>query len=461
MQPADRQALEAHVIGGGLAFPREARKVGIRPHHFGDPQHRVIARTLADVLELDLEPERVLSEVARRVPGSHGLLWQMAEAAATGETVAAYAEQLRKVAEPQPRRQTLALTWFADIEPRLDSAWAVAGVLPQQGLAVIFGESGAGKSFVTLDLALHVATGQPWAGRRCRSGVVVYCAAENPASIENRLAAARLHRPEFSGARLAVLPAAVDLYDSKTDLDELLTLLQDVRREHGEIALVVVDTLARSMGGGDENAACDMGRVVRSCDAIREALATCVTIVHHAGKDSSRGARGSSALRAAADVEIEVTAENGQHRARITKSRDASTGAMFDFNLLPVPLGENADGETVTTCLVEGLVEQDAPEATRPAKALRASEQIALEALHELLNDKSRRRVAPAEAIAGGARIGDWVALAEDWRRTCYARPISNGTQDATRVAFNRASKSLQDARRVQVKHGFVWLAPE
>ncbi len=461
MQPADRRVLEEHVIGGGLAFPLEARKVGIRPHHFGVPQHRVIARNLADVLELDLEPERVLSEVARRVPGSHGLLWQMAEAAATGETLAAYAEQLREVAEPQPRRHRLALTWFADIEPRLDSAWAVAGVLPQQGLAIIYGASGAGKSFVTLDLALHVATGQPWAGRRCRGGVVVYCAAENPASIENRLAAARMHRPEFSGARLAVLPQAIDLHDSTTDLDALLTLLQDVRREHGEIALVVVDTLARAMGGGDENAAADMGQFVRSCDAIREALATCVTVVHHAGKDSSRGARGSSALRAAADAEIEVMAENGQHRARITKSRDASTGATFTFRLMPVPLGTAADGETVTTCLVADLVEQGSPETTRPAKALRAPEQIALDALHELLNDKSRRRVAPAVTMAGGVRIGEWVALTEDWRRTCYARSISNGSQDAKRVAFNRASESLQAARRVRVGHGFVWLAPE
>ena len=76
-----------------------------------------------------------------------------------------------------------------------------------------------------------------------------------------------------------------------------------MREQHGRVALVVIDTLARAMTG-NENAPEDMGRFVAACGRIREACEGHVLIVHHCGKDQARGARGHSSLRAATDVEL-------------------------------------------------------------------------------------------------------------------------------------------------------------
>ncbi len=463
MEAVAREELESRVLGAALAFPQKARSVPIEPRHFADSLYRTIARSLIEVLAADDLPHGcVVDAVARRIPGAANILWRLAEAAATPETLPAYVEKLRDVAEPAAQRKRMQLRWLPDIEPRLDAAWRVQGLLPQRGLAVVFGESGSGKTFATLDIALHVASGRAWASRRCRPAPVIYIAAENPASVENRIAAVRLHRPDLAElARLAVLPQAVDLHDPSTDLPELLALLKAVRDEHEQVGMVVVDTLARAMAGGDENSAADMSRVVRACDLIAETLQTAVVLVHHAGKNSEKGARGSSALRAAADVEILVESSNGGHQARVTKSRDGETGASFVFRLEQVRLGVDAEGEAVTSCVVADLVEQDAaPEAARPAK-LSTPARLALDALHEILEDKSRRRSAPAEAMAAGARVGQWVATVAAWREACYARSISDGKQNAKRMAFERAAQSLQTARRVQVYGDFVWLSNE
>ena len=85
---------------------------------------------------------------------------------------------------------------------------------------------------------------------------------------------------------------------------------------------MVIDTLARSMNG-NENSPDDMGKYVASCARIREAGDTLTMVVHHTGKDLARGARGHSSLRAATDVELEVSkGEDGSGNVTVTKARD-------------------------------------------------------------------------------------------------------------------------------------------
>ncbi len=367
--------------------------------------------------------------------------------------------QIRRAHEPRNSRFTV--KWARDIEPRLDALWRVQEMLPQSGLAVVFGESGSGKTYIALHLVAHIAAGLDWFGRRCKAGVVVYVAAENPASAENRIAALRVHCPEFADIPLAVLPNAINLFEPTADLPDLLALLSDIETSVGQIAVVVVDTLARAMAGGSENDAADMGRVIASCDRIREEYRTLVLLVHHSGKDQQRGARGHSSLKAAADVELEVTTNGVTHTATLTKSRDGAAGGAFSFRLKPVPLGLDDIGEAITACLVEEL----ADEAQRPAQAaqarLTASQRIALDALHWLLASHEKRRSAPLDAISGGAKIGQYVVTVEDWRQACYFRGISDRAQNAKRMAFNRACSQLQAAHRVQIGGEFVWLSDE
>jgi hypothetical protein len=127
------------------------------------------------------------------------------------------------------------------------------------------------------------------------------------------------------------------------------TLLRDAILAAGGADVVIIDTVHASMAGGEENSAKDMGVVLGHCRAIQEATGGLVVLIHHSGKDSERGARGSSAIRAAMDTEIEVMRNEGDQRtARITKQRDGEDGiTVATFELRPLFGTGSAPGAVV------------------------------------------------------------------------------------------------------------------
>ena len=128
------------------------------------------------------------------------------------------------------------------------------------------------------------------------------------------------------------------------------------------VGLIVIDTLNRVMGGADENASDAMGTLITQVDAIKEATDATVFIVHHAGKDNSRGARGHSSLRAAVDAEFEVT-RNGRVRSiKVTKSRDGTDGVTYPVELVLIKLGLDKDLDAITSCVAD---QPTAPAATQ------------------------------------------------------------------------------------------------
>lgn len=279
------------------------------------------------------------------------------EVRAIAASVSRYApaQAQRASAEPPRAGRDLGpLVWLGDVEPVLHQDFVVDGLLGAGTLAVIFGDSNSGKTFFTLDLALHVAAGQPWRGHQVRRGLVVYVAAEGGHGIRNRLAAYKHHADWTKGAPLAVLPQAVDLLGPQADAGRLVGLIQAATGEAGEAAaLVVLDTLARVMPGGNENASEDMSALVANCDTLRAETGATVLLIHHVGKDATKGARGHSSLRAAADTEILVEGLHGTRTATVTKQRDLPCGQRFGFDLVPVDLGTHPEtGNAVTACLV-------------------------------------------------------------------------------------------------------------
>jgi hypothetical protein len=123
----------------------------------------------------------------------------------------------------------------------------------------------------------------------------------------------------------------------------------------GGADVVVIDTLAASSPGADENAAKDMGKIIEHCKELHKATGATVVLIHHSGKDESKGARGWSGLRAAADAEIEVSNKGDHRTATVTKLKDGEDGAKFFFKLMPVEIGIDSDGDPVKSCVVEPL----------------------------------------------------------------------------------------------------------
>src|SRR2546430_552041 len=172
-------------------------------------------------------------------------------------------------------------------------------------MAVLYGESGSGKTFLALHLALCVAAGTEFFGHRVRRAGVVYIAAEAGRGIENRVAAAK-HEIEFPEMMpFAAITVPVDLCTEAANTDSVIDAIRfaDIGMP---VELIIVDTLSRVMAGGNENAPDDMGALVRNIDRLRAETNAAVVLVHHSGKDASRGARGHSLLHAATDTEIEV-----------------------------------------------------------------------------------------------------------------------------------------------------------
>lgn len=260
---------------------------------------------------------------------------------------------------------------IADFLQRPRPRYLIKRLLPRLGLGVIFGEPGSGKTFFALDLALHVARGKPWRGHRTARAGVIYLVAEGEGGFRDRLTAAltQIDRAEHPDIRFEIIAASVDLLRSGPHLEELVDAMRDAAERIGPIGLIVVDTLSRTMPGGNENAPEDMTAYVANVSRLADALGAFALLIHHAGKDPTRGARGHSALRAAADLEIEVARVGvGEHLATVSKSRDFSGGARYAFALRRVELGVDDDGDAITSCVVVSS-ELPAPRPTGSAQS--------------------------------------------------------------------------------------------
>lgn len=232
----------------------------------------------------------------------------------------------------------------------------IEGMLIERTMSVVYGDSNTGKSFLVLDMAAHVSIGLPWFGRQVKRGAVLYLAAESPKSIQNR-SRALADKLDTKLDNLFITDCPVDIFDENGDTKAIVDTTKAIEASYGvNIVLIVVDTLARAMGGGDENATKDMGVLVQHSDMIKDRTDAHIMFIHHTGKDQSRGARGSSALRAATDTEIEVSdAGNGAPKEfKVTKQRDLDgKGEVYGFNLTKVNLGMSNFGALLTTCYVE------------------------------------------------------------------------------------------------------------
>ncbi len=218
--------------------------------------------------------------------------------------------------------------------------WIVRNLFVEKGLAVVFGASGSGKTFFMLDLSAAIARGTRWFGRRVRQGGVVYVAGEGHLKlrIEAYLAHNGVTPADLSSFR--VRPASVNLFaDESGDLETLIVELRKCATEMGGIVLVVLDTLNAMMPGGDENNSIDMGRMIAAARRIMDALGCSVAYVHHSGKDESKGSRGHSSLKAATDLEIQITGDTAGRVATASKIRDGEPDQQFPFRLESVDLG--------------------------------------------------------------------------------------------------------------------------
>ena len=356
---------------------------------------------------------------------------------------------------PKKKQQGVPIEMFADIAPALETNDLVEGVLGAGAMSVIYGESNSGKTFFILDAALHKACGWPWRERHLDQGGVIYCCLEGAHGIRNRVAAFKIeHGLEGKDIPFGIVTVPLNLCQTEDDANALIAAVQAKEKELGFTASwVVMDTLARAMAGGNENAPDDMGALVSNGDKIREALKCHLSWVHHSGKDQARGARGHSSLRAATDTEIEVINAEGQRVARVTKQREYDCNGEFGFKLKVIEIGANQRGKPVSSCVVEPAEAVAATGGTKRYKPSKNGE-MGLRALHLALDKSGAYLPAlpeyPDRTFAASASI---------WRDEFYQ--LKGGEMSHKRTYFSRAETELIGAGIITQRNGFVWVVKQ
>lgn len=357
-----------------------------------------------------------------------------------------------KISNPRVEQIRAALTAATDIHHIEHCPYLVKSWLDLDATSLVYGQSNTGKSFLTLDIAFHVAAGRHWNSCRVTQSNVIYVAAEGGTGFTKRIRAIAESKPDLHKAareHFHHLPLQLDLHGT----DDLAALLSAI--DERLVDLLIIDTLAMSFGAGNENDGKDVTQFLTHISEIRQRLDCHVMLVHHSGKDQGKGARGHSSLRAAVDTEIEVSMDGLMRLARTKKQRDLEGGKVAAFTLNVVNLGNDRDGEQITSCTVQP---QNADDLKRSkARMLSGIKEVAHQALHDALKNKGIR-VTNSEHYPLGRRI----VSTEEWYREFQMRRASDDIQDeSNRKAFKRAHNWLQDQDYTRECDDKVWFIDE
>ena len=325
------------------------------------------------------------------------------------------------------------------------AAYVVKGVIPRSGITVVWGPPKCGKSFWTFDLAMHVALGLPYRGRRVHQGAVVYLALEGGHGFRTRIEAFRKCHD--------VTDAPFYLIINRTNLvRDHRELIDDVRSQVGATApaLVVIDTLNRSLAGSESKDE-DMAAYIQAADAVREAFDCAVIIVHHCGVDGTRP-RGHTSLTGAADAQHAVTRDVANNiTVTVEWLKDGPEGAIIVSRLEQVEVGTDEDGEPITSCVV---VQADAVPTTATA-SVKGAAKVALDLLREAIADAGSIPPANSHIPPNTQTIS-----VDTWRAYAYKGTIAESDKpDSRRQAFVRAFRRLKTLGIIGFWNDQVWIA--
>ena len=231
--------------------------------------------------------------------------------------------------------------------------WLINDVCEKESVIAIFGQAKAGKSFVTVDMAACIALGKDWHGHKAHQAPVVYLAGEGIRNISRRfLAWSKINKADIHQAPLMISSRGARLLDDK-DHQLLKDTISATEDQYGDIGMIIVDTLARNFGGGNENSTEDMNAFVERVDDLKDTFKSCISIVHHTGHGSGTRARGSSVLPAAVDAEYKVLRKDVSEEMFVTFSQTLIKDGQpmkpkdFRFEVLNLPFEDLSSGALV------------------------------------------------------------------------------------------------------------------
>jgi hypothetical protein len=320
--------------------------------------------------------------------------------------------------------------------------WRVKSLFPTVGTGAIFGPSASGKSFLAIDMAMAIAAGDTWFGYRTTAAPVIYVMLEGESALRNRITAWEKHSGQTVPANFSAVLQPFGIANVE-HVEQLGALVQ---RE----AVVILDTLNRAAQGLDENASQDMGRILAGMKRLSERIEGLVLVVHHTGKDASKGLRGHSSLFAGLDGIIEVERKDSARTWRAAKVKDAADDLSVPFKLVVVQLGIDPDGDAISSCAVA----PDAGAVIAPTQPKGANQRLALAAI--------RRALAASPTRGKGGGGPQTPCITTDDAISAVAQTLTSEQPNKRRNRAKRIVESLVSGQHLHsaldsAGEGWVW----
>ena len=288
------------------------------------------------------------------------------------------AEHIETLLIKRPDR--LQLCAFADLVSRPPAPWQIRGVLREQSVSLLYGRRGCYKSFLALDLAASLATGEPWHTHAVLTpGFVVYVAGEGGGGMVQRARAwSEEHQCNPRHIRMAFITEPLMMTADSDDVEILIHRIRDainwqpqgydpeVNTEYDQPVarewpvLIVIDTLARCFFG-NENAPEDMGQFIQGVDRVKQEFNTSVLILHHTGRDESHE-RGHTSLASACDTIYRVDHDADTQSLTLTneKMKDSREPVPLELSYREVRVSRYAhddSDENLTSVIIESAAQ--------------------------------------------------------------------------------------------------------
>jgi hypothetical protein len=373
-------------------------------------------------------------------------------------------DKLRKALQ---ERQRFGLIQFDDWPYSQENTDIVYDLLPERGIVVVWGPPKCGKSFWIVDLALHIALGWEYRGRRVRQCPVIYFALEGRQGVPKRQKAFKLEHADRIGGQRVPFWNMRDNINLPKDQAALITAFRKkFANGYQRPGIIIIDTLNRSIDGS-ENEPADMSKYLAAASALEQAFECLVIVVHHCGIDESR-MRGHTSLRGNIDVQIKVMPEGNtvvepmpdgtvrrtkHFKVTVVEAKDMAEGDVIACKLETRKIGEDKEGKPIYSSVVLP-VEGDVPDygdenkKTKVSKEDRAwNESLLRGVLHSMRKD-AWRIVYPYQNKSVGENAVEYKAVWQQWRD-------SRGDEDkdakpgSVQRAFNREITRYQGEQRI------------
>ena len=346
--------------------------------------------------------------------------------------------------------------------------WLIDSIIPKKAFVALYAPPASYKSFISLDLAEAIATGRDWMGYRIpKKGAVLYICGEGHGGMGARVKACKIQNKSPDGANLYIIRAQLNLRSSPEDFAELVNAINALIAEIDEpLEIIILDTLMRMSGGGfNENSSEDMGAFITQAGKLQELYECALMVIHHSGKDVTKGLRGHSSLLGAVDTELEIQRQDsvinsgdssviGNAILTVSKQKDGADSIQIGIEIISIEIGMSDLGFEITTSLAIRQNQDIASSTSKGSKNNAGSggnQRIEMDSLMKVIKSKASYR-----EVDGISRYG--VSL-DDWRAEFWSmKGCTEDDKAAFKKAWLRARERLVALNKIVIGDNFVWL---